>query len=412
MRILPRCGSGGRFYNARMPATSDPEHELPAEIYSTLRAFRRRALLTRAAGGMGSALIASALLLGAALLLDRFFFLSTGARLAVTRTALGGLLLVAAISLWRLFRPMRSAQLARRIEAAAPNLEEGLLSSVQIAALPKKERARFSTELLHSLFRSTTVKLQRVKAGTVIDFHPARRLLLASFVLWGAFAALAAFDPQALLQLGNRFFHPSAELPRPSTVILAVSPGNATVATGDDVELRGQVVRGAPGSVALLVRPEDGEWAEYPILVPSLSRRFTTVQKRFEYRMRAGDFLSPLYEINVRDAPRPVSFQITFHYPTYTGRALETLIRPTGDMAPLRGTHVDVEITASEPLAKAALEFVAADASASQEKKAGAYRDLRVSGSRAKIEDLDVASPGFYRLLLAAPDGVTNGWRA
>jgi hypothetical protein len=385
--------------------------EAAREILDRLRRFRRRLFLLRTQTALGLSAALAGLLFSGALAIDRFFILTTTERGALTFGALG---VAAAATLaafaWAL-RPLGLLRLARRIESREPALEEGLLTSVEMSRLPPREKERFAPELVGGLFHTTASRLARIPVERIADPRLSRGILMAAAIVWASIGAVAFVRPGPFGLLAARFLHPALDLPRPSTVILEVLPGDAKVPAGADVEVRARLLRGGAHDAIILARAGGEDWTpiqrafEPPAAGrerPEASHLFIAVRRPIEYRVRAGDYLSPVHRLEPRDPPRPVSFRITYHLPAYAGKRPETLERSRGDLSALQGTLADVEIEASEPLSRA--RWLPGGAGTGE-----ASRNLDVAGNRASIHGIELTSPSRYGLLLEGLDGVTNG---
>jgi len=410
-----------------------PFSSLPPDIRAALLRFRRRVLWLRACWRLGITAAATAVLLGAAVLLDRYLILSVVERGFITSTTAIVIAVLLTASLLGL-RPPRPLDLARGLEAEEPGLGEGLLTLVQFERLTERERSQFDPALLHSLGRSTGEILSQARTeGMERMLWPARlrpealraRVALGcAVVLWGVLLVSALLHQESSRLLFARFLHPTSHLPRPTTVVLEVLPKTIAAARGADVEIVGKVLRGSPREAVIFTRKEGRAWVEHRQDLTSgntsfFSKRLAVLRKSLEYRVSAGDFLSPTYQVRVREAPRAVSFRVTYKSPDYTRLPPRKVVQTTGDLTALEGTHVQVEIIASEALRGARMQLFEqthADSLPRPTDTAAARVELPVElpveGNAAKIESLEISSSGSYRVFLEATDGVTGGGRS
>lgn len=398
-----------------------PSHPLPPDVLRALQRFRRRVLWLRASWRLGVTATVAAALLGTALLLDRHLILSVTERGLVTSAAA---ITTAVLLLWSLLglRPPRPLDLARGLEAEEPSLGEGLLTLVQIERLTEKELSLFEPTLLHSLGRSTGAILSQARMESPARLRPENTLrsrvaLGCATGLWGVLLTLALLHWESSGWLFARFLHPASDLQRPTTVLLEILPGTVAVARGDDLEIVCQILRGSPSEAIVFTRKEGRAWREHRQDLAggdtsSFSRRLTVLRQSLEYRVQAGDFRSPTYQLQVREAPRAVSFHLTYKPPDYTRLPLRKVVETTGNLTALKGAQVRVEVVASEALRQAhmqLLEEVPAGSLPLAADPATAKIELPVQGNRAKIERLKISTNGSYRVLLEAMDGVTGG---
>jgi len=375
---------------------------MPAhEILKALRQARRRVLWLRLGARASIAAAAIGAIAAGALLIDRFLVLPGPLRIAVSWTAMGLAGAFAAWSLAVLVRRPSLLDIARRLEAVEPAFAEGLLTAAGLALEDGRPPSRVSPVLLERLERSMEEKLRQVDKRRAFDARPFRWTLAAGAMTWLAFALVFLAHREPSLQLLARLLHPQTELPRPSSTILAVEPGTVWIARGSDLAVRARLVKGSQEEAWIETQGGGGSRAveALPARDGAFTRTFTAVRRDFDYRFRCGDFASPIYSVRVREPPRPARFRTTIHFPDYTWRSPESLESPSGDIAALAGSRVDLEVTASEPLAGARL--VPLDG--------GAAQAARVSGASARFDGIAVAKPGGYRLQLETVDRVTNG---
>ena len=339
-----------------MPAPTTPETERLREILSGLRRRWRWAEFGR---GVGRCVVYGGAVLTIALLADRFFFLETWMRLGLTTVAVavtGGLAFNALRQWWR---PCSDLALAHRLEAERPELDEAVLSAVEVthaspAVLP-------AASLVRVLGREALARLEGVPVQQRLDFSAHRRWVFGALVMVALFAVMAFSDPTGWRQLLARFSAPTMELPRPTRVSIRVLPGDTVCGTGRDVDLSVVLERGdAAEAVFLYRRHADAEWrAAYAALGGDRTARFAIADVRGEvrYRVYAGDARSPIYTIHCRPPPHPVAAVRIVRLPSYTGIPPETVREPFGDFTVLRGSRVEWQIETSEPLAAARLEM-------------------------------------------------------
>ncbi len=345
--------------------------KVPREVQDALDRFRGRVRGVRALRGLGVTLALGSVLFGSALVLDRYFLLSPEARFTVTTLTLG--VVAAALLMFiiiPLFKPIPDRRAARGLESAAPSLEESLISTLELVEEGAASGA--SPQLVDVVARSTAGRLADLEVRRLVDPRPAHtRLLVALAALLGLFAC-AAWDFRAFSLLAGRFFHPGMDLPRPSRVALHVLPGNAVIGIDDDFIVHATLVRGAPDKIQLRFRVPGGEWRTVDMEPEAESHsdhlagsdaggangarggqtvefhhEFRRARHTFEYQALAGDFLSPIHRVEVRERPRPELFTMTYRFPSYTRHRPLVVRSPRGDLSAVAGTMTDLEVSLS-----------------------------------------------------------------
>ena len=161
------------------------------------------------------------------------------------------------------------------------------------------------------------------------------RLITTGYILAGVLAVGAIYtiaSPKDPFQTIQRVSMPWADIARPARVeIVDIQPGDAEVFQGREVEisalLRG-VSAGEP--VEVMYSTADSQAADRPVAMrlDSAGLRHVTavppggsgIQQDIEYRVRAGDALSPTYRLRVSPAPVVRVERVEYVYPAYMKR--------------------------------------------------------------------------------------------
>ena len=380
------------------------------EALKLLRGFGRRHRLLAAARGAAAWTISVILFVLPALALDRFLLLETPARLTISwvvLVAVGAAL--ALFVLLPLLRPGSLLRYAREIERRDPSLEGALLSLVEFSRPGPELENRCSRELLESLAADTARRCPQVKIDKLLPARAASRALLLAGVACILPLAVTLLDPGGMLQLGRRLVNPSAELPRPTSVFLLVEVDRTVVGRGQEVSIQVSVDRGKPGELVLLSResrsPGNGRWKSTDLLSSAGGKPGTLLHKiralaSFDFRVRGGDYLSPVKHVEVREPPAPRNFTITYHYPEYTARRKRTIEKKSGNISALKGSRAEILLEADRELARATILL-------------GAQRlEGRIDGARAAFGEIAISEDAEYRLELETPDGITSAEKA
>ena len=380
------------------------------EALKLLRGFGRRHRLLAAARGAAAWTISVILFVLPALALDRFLLLETPARLiisSVVLVAVGAAL--ALFVLLPLLRPGSLLRYAREIERRDPSLEGALLSLVEFSRPGPELENRCSRELLESLAADTARRCPQVKIDKLLPARAASRALLLAGVACILPLAATLLDPGGMLQLGRRLVNPSAELPRPTSVFLLVEVDRTVVGRGQEVSIQVSVDRGKPGELVLLSResrsPGNGRWKSTDLLSSAGGKPGTLLHKiralaSFDFRVRGGDYLSPVEHVEVREPPAPRNFTITYHYPEYTARRKRINEKNSGNISTLKGSRAEILLEADRELARATILL-------------GAQRlEGRIDGARAAFGEIAISEDAEYRLELETPDGITSAEKA
>lgn len=321
----------------------------------------------------------------------------------------------------RLLVPLPDDSLALAVERRHPELGDSLSTAVDLAS------DRAAADVDHELVARTTAeavaRLDRIRPGSVFRLRRLATLAAAAAVAIGATAGAAAVRP-ALAAVWARRMLLLADEPWPRRVTLAVDgfpEGVRTVARGSDVEVvvHARAEGSLPEVVELRVRGPGGWRTErmgtrggatddgqvFAHVIESINDDATV-------EIRGGDARLRGLKLIVADPPAIADLAITATLPDYLGAGTRVLPASRIVQVP-RGSRIDVEVTASKPLAKASVAVRAAGAAraagdASEEQVVARLGDTAAGGRtvKASIPALDVDASLIVRLEDTA--GLTN----
>jgi hypothetical protein len=247
------------------------------------------------------------------------------------------------------FAVARFAREAPRFDAWLESLEDrwpALRSLVRNALdleRTGREGASTSAELAHALRAEAA---RRLDATPIASGRPALRARASVLACAGAAAALvllAACAPVATMRSWHTLWRPELAAP---PLTLRVEPGDVTVSPGATVAIRARV----GGSAAAPRLTGDGaNPAPQLEAVEHGERRWrfdlppVTSGRRYAVRVLAAR--SPEYRIALSGRPQPVSFSFEYHAPGYARLPVQAGTSTSGDVAALRGSAVDIEVT-------------------------------------------------------------------
>lgn len=309
--------------------------------------------------------------------------------LAVSALAAGG-----AAYAYAFRRRLTDDTVAVLVERAFPELEDGLVSSVQLARdLDRGGLGHTSPALIRSTIARTAQKARHLDFDRVVDASPllpATFLLLASLGAVGLFVLEPATQPLAATWWKRCVLGMDVQYPK-SVELQVTVPGEkdleTAVARGDDVTAEVAITRGA-GRVRQLVvrtfglkrtesgrlvevggRPEETRIAVAGEKDGKYRKIYQNVTEPFYFVVDAGDHVvSQRHKVVVVDRPRVEEAKFWLTFPEYTGIAATQREKPEtqADLRVPVGTQVEYQITCNKALADAelVLEYEAAKASA------------------------------------------------
>jgi hypothetical protein len=128
------------------------------------------------------------------------------------------------------------------------------------------------------------------------------------------------------------------------------------------LDIRATVSGRMPKVAALLIQDQHGaiRSIELPLKAEiggaEIAHRVEQVDEPFSYQIRAGDATTAWTSVQPVDRPRLQSFAIRVTWPAYTKRPVSTWTELPANIRALRGCEFEMEFSADQPLARAALE--------------------------------------------------------
>ncbi|MFH0938146.1 MAG: DUF4175 family protein [Planctomycetota bacterium] len=399
--------------------------ELPDSVAHALARFAqivRRIQLWRAASWLLFAVILGFTFIAVC---DRWLMINDGLRRGLA-------LLVYALSIalaWRLirkvFRSCAVAEVALALEQRAPKeqLQERISTTVELA---NRHRASsdsndgLSEVMIQRVAHEASARVQSLNVETLPDRTPARRACKFAGVVIGVMLCLCLAPDLSMPLAYVRAFLPWLNLPRPSNTAIEVLTNSTRVVDGESVNIQARITRkGKPiddeaclevkiGNTAwqhlyMDHRPTEGvprvssEHASETAATPkNFALKVGPLHERLKYRICAGDGQSAVYEIDVLPRPEVAGIKVIVHYPAYTELQAQTFDHSNGDLSVLKGSRVELLVTANIALAAAGLEF------------ADARRLSLVVEEHTARGEFEVTVDTSYRIRLRSQDDVSN----
>lgn len=379
---------------------------LPGAVSAKLSSARVRLRAVDLALGLARAT------LSALVVLVVLFFLDTALEppIAVVRAfALFMALIAAAISTVFLARPLRRPlsddDVALLVEAEFPELEDGLVSTVQLAREIDAPNLWTSRQLIRSMIDRTAARSAGLDFGRVVrtgPLVPLWVLIIACVALGG----LIAKNPTTREYL-DAFWRRVAlgeDVGYPKLVKLEVASTDReiAVAKGDDLSIDVKVTRGAnlvnrltmrtafkgvpEAEVRDLLRVGAGVWR----------KAYQNIVDDFAFRAEDEEHgvTSQTYQVRVVQRPRVDAYDLVLRYPDYTGKAPEVLSQP--DVSVPVGTELTYVVLTNKPVESAGLVF----------------ETEKVDGKKREVELTDGPPTVFYDALPAAALADGGEWAA
>ena len=369
---------------------------LPAPLQSKLSSARTRLRAVDLALGLARAVLVVSAALVALFALDT----ALEPPLAVLRAFALFLVMVAGAGVtMALATPLRRRLsddvVALLVEQEYPELEGGLVSSVQLSRELDRDDLYTSRSLIRSTIDRTATQVETIPGfGRIVRTGPLIPLwlMIASFLLVGA----TLFTNPSVQEYGGIFYRRvvlGEEVYYPTLVGLRLDlEPRIQVAKGDDLNVDVFLDKGGHLVSRLVVNTRylDGRPSESRELLRKgqthYQKLFQNVTEPFTFYVDSPEHgvHTQTYRVDVVQRPRIEDYEFVLDYPEYIGKASETVRQP--DLQVPAGTRITLLAVANKPLSAAELLFA-------RERGAGRSR-AAARGANAPEADVEVAKPG------------------
>jgi hypothetical protein len=342
-----------------------------------LRALVAKRRLALGTAGIASAVAAVAALAVVTYALDRFLRLPVGVRGVHLALCAAGVFLVLRRSLFRpLAEPFGDQDAAMLVERVRPDLDDRLISALQLRDEAAAGRLVGSPELVEDAIRRTLSDVAPIDFRAAYDARHVRRPLGAAAVGLVLVCAGAAFAPQEFSIFVRRcLLLGDVRWPRATELKLVVVDGEQFARTSEDgvevyavpertpLQVRVEAVGKTPSAVDLVVRTLDS--AEKPRTFamgrPGGKEYFQHIFPPLVQSLRLhatggdDDDDEPAIEVRVSRAPRIQRFAAALTPPAYTGATPKTVSE--NNLVTPEGTRLRFRFEVNMPLAAFELAF-------------------------------------------------------
>lgn len=356
----------------------DPKQSLQY-LTQKLRGLRSYMLFGHAMNGTMLVLAGIAIVLVLGFILNSLFFLNTTFRSIFV--ALSIVFLAAVVFrtiIWRFISKPSEEDVALQVEEKYPQLQDRLISSLQLERNLNNNREGFSTDMIQAVIRQSEEMCKDIDFKKSVDNSFLKRSLqylggAAVIVIALGFVFPSLFSDTVFL-----LTNPMTEIARQLTYHLDVNPKDTEVAKFSPVKIQALLSgKSIPSDAKLHWRYEDGpvkseDFADSRIVkgtasgiagklaaddTVALAYEFKEVRRSFEYWVTAGELESEKYQIEAVDKPRVMDIKLTYNYPKYTGLQPLVVDENDGNISAIKGTEVKIEATSNKPATMASINM-------------------------------------------------------
>ncbi len=254
-------------------------------------------------------------------------------------------------------------QAALDVGGTHPDLKDRLRNAVELLSSP--QGVYHSEELARAYIEQIFAQASTLDIASAVRSRTRKRsaVLFASSLV----AALLLFvffpsqSPSAFLRVVN-FTHRYAT---PDAYSIVVKPGNAQLSRGDTLNVETKLSLASATrfpSYIVVAERYDGEmeFEKHQVKQSGSGRYYfhlPNVRSSLEYLVTAGDQATPAYRVRVVDLPIVQDFGVKLDYPSYTGKAPETLQDNIGDFSAVVGTRAEYSLRTNKNLRSAWIAF-------------------------------------------------------
>ncbi len=366
-----------------------------AQILDVVRGVRRRWRLKLLLRGLALTAAATALtLLVSASGLEMLRFRPEAVLIFRAALWLVVTVVLARYVLWPLFRPISDERVALYLEENEPSLQSGVLAAVESAG---SHEELLRSDLVREVIGSAVRRCREIDDGRGIERASMRRSATVLGALSLASIAVLLLGPGFLRHGMTALVLPGRTAESVNPYLVTVTPGDTTIFRNSDLTISAVLHGFSSEDVALVVREEGaGAAVSMPMMsngMGGFEALMLNVAARTSYHVEARGVRSGTFTLGVADLPAIESLGMVYHFPAYTGLAPRTF-EHGGDVAALRGTRVELNVTPTLPTPEAMLTTDSGDSLAMERQADGSFS-----------ASLVVRGDGFYGIRFLTAQG-------
>ena len=262
--------------------------------------------------------------------------------------------------------PARESELAAMVEQSSQELEDSLITAIQLTDPENPRRQYYSADLIRRTVELAEEKVAHLSPGQFLSWTRVRKTFLIWLLLLIPAWLAVEYRPELVRSFvaRNIFFENTPWPQAYSLVVLQPESTAMTLAKGSTLVVDIRKDRGGNARGYLEVNFPATEDRRAIAEEVALDRKgeggfrhvFQNLQRDMNFRVQCGDYTSQWYSIQVRSRPRVEEIELFYEFPEYTGLLSDPVnpaVRSGHVKAPV-GTMVRYRARVSLPLASAA----------------------------------------------------------
>ncbi len=245
-------------------------------------------------------------------------------------------------------RKLSDDQIALYIEEQIPDLEDRLISAIEIGSKIEKGG---DNELINKLVNDAADKAKLIDLPTVIDRKKEQILSYSSYVLLAiTFFVFYTFLDDFRQMTSEIDFSLTGFTEFQRELFGSITPGDIEIEKGQSQTIVVELNENTNNDVVLHYRSEADIWKkqvmEKGLDDPLYLYQFLNVQEPLEYFVEINQERSPVFAITLYEFPKVSGIQTAYDYPSYTGLP-DRIEKNTGTISGLKGSTVTMTIETS-----------------------------------------------------------------
>lgn len=252
--------------------------------------------------------------------------------------------------------------LASRVGSKFSHLKDKLINALQVFKKHDQNLEGYSLELIDESILGISDAVREINFNDVVEYKSVKRQLRFVGLFLSSWIVLGAFFFSTYRAAGHRLLHPLTEFKNEVRLKFSIIPGNVEVLKGEKLKLSAEIEGEEYFEEAVLILKNltNHNRIERQLIAASSGEFIYTIESvkdSFEYSFRVLDQVSPEYRISVLELPMVRNLQIKLTYPKYTKIPSRFMDQNVGDIAALKGTQIEANITTNKPLKNAWVIF-------------------------------------------------------
>jgi hypothetical protein len=339
--------------------------EFHKKIINKLDSFSRKEYIHKTFNGIIDSLSQSLIFLFAIIILEFLFNFSSLVRTIFffVWVFLSLILIVNAVLIpfakaFNIFRANNYFEIAKRTGSFYPHVKDDLINSLQLVS-NNAITQMYSLTLIDEAFRRVFYKVEKLNFEDFIDYKSLKNKFTRFVLTLIPFSLLLSING-GFLSAANRVFDFNTEFIPPQEFYFEIYPGNIQIPKGASVDIKISIIGKQLISTNLLMKSDDEtDYKKIQLIKDSIGNfnyKVPTAIKSFKYYAEAEGIQSSVFYVDVTDYPLIKTLTLKLYPPAYS-KIPGSEQYDNGNITALKGTRVELNITASKQLKEAFIEF-------------------------------------------------------